>query len=787
MAFFKKSRHFKQFWKLQQFKKTKRIFDWRLKLAILMKSTIKGHYSTALRNDIATTALSKGMVKTLQRSNYGFSVTKEHLKRHFYKVRPLKPKKKGKRHYRGRRGKSIPTLYKIKRRFQKTVRARVRRWLIATGVTYNARKVLHLLNLNQGRLTRVFSAISKQYRISSAVGLQAWIVLNALDSVPSFLKMYRSYGHYKGWTKSFGLKKQIAFEGRQAKRMARSTSYRITSKHKLFRKMHPLVHLKMEPRNRVRIVKFRHPKVARCISLVRRRRNVHLWKRWTFKRVWGRWGSKYWNRFKYNDRAVSRVHKMQAHAADRGWRRRLWKQFRWFKGVLKFNPNKLSELDILHVYKRTSRKLRWLTRVGLTQKGQKYIITRGWASKRLIKFHRASAPKKWWEEKRWQKRLQRHAVREAKRLQFINRKKKKSRRRRVRVKIQMLHNLVLQGVPGFSRKAFIRWATVKWGRKQVKARAFKYYKSSKVVVAPQKRRIARFWFPWYSKKGLVFNFKTRGLLKWSGLVHRLRLTHGYKVIGGKPTPWKTGFHYVKVRPALRTTLLSVKSLRLLHYKQQVYQHLPLLSVAGLIHHDTISKHPAFFSLKKAAQVLDFNRFFKVNKITTHNIQSVATDLYMQYINNITEADEGTSAIIITNTREKTRTARILRTYFLLWKTFFQGVYNKKMVKSIPPASAMHWIREYLRLTSDTEGRTWLGNRVNKVKFRFKPQAKDDEMYGRKKKILFKAKILFDRLFIWIYSQKNARYALAAPIQKGIVQDYIIRNQFIFKKKFKVRV
>jgi len=31
-----------------------------------------------------------------------------------------------------------------------------------------------------------------------------------------------------------------------------------------------------------------------------------------------------------------------------------------------------------------------------------------------------------------------------------------------------------------------------------------------------------------------------------------------------------------------------------------------------------------------------------------------------------------------------------------------------------------------------------------------------------------------------------RYALAQPIQKGVVQNYLLRNSFIYKKSFKVR-
>lgn len=72
-------------------------------------------------------------------------------------------------------------------------------------------------------------------------------------------------------------------------------------------------------------------------------------------------------------------------------------------------------------------------------------------------------------------------------------------------------------------------------------------------------------------------------------------------------------------------------------------------------------------------------------------------------------------------------------------------------------------------------------------FHFRPKAKEDDKRGRKKKILFKAKILFDRLFKWLYAQPNARYALAAPIQSGVVRDYIVRNQFILKKGFKVKL
>lgn len=221
-------------------------------------------------------------------------------------------------------------------------------------------------------------------------------------------------------------------------------------------------------------------------------------------------------------------------------------------------------------------------------------------------------------------------------------------------------------------------------------------------------------------------------------------------------------------------------------KLQIAQYKPILNTEDTVSHEAFMLNPLYFSSSKAVKAFDFNKFFKVNKVTAKTLVSVSGDLYSQYITNLHEMGVAVSAITRTKTGQNAHAVRVLRKYVQLLKLYFKEVYDNKFIKKVPADSAMHWIREYLRLTSSTRRRVSLWNRFNRVGFHFRPKAKEDEKRGRKKKILFKAKILFDRLFNWLYAQPNARYALAAPIKNSIVRDYIVRNQFIFKKQFKMQ-
>lgn len=215
---------------------------------------------------------------------------------------------------------------------------------------------------------------------------------------------------------------------------------------------------------------------------------------------------------------------------------------------------------------------------------------------------------------------------------------------------------------------------------------------------------------------------------------------------------------------------------------------PFMPISSLSSTGTLlTAKPVFFSLYKASKAFDFNKFFRVNKNTVRVLSEVSNDLYTHYLSNLQSMDNASSVINSKTSKQNVHTARVLNKYSQLLRKYFQAVYDAKLVKKIPAASAMHWVREYLRLTSDTRRRVSLWNRFNRVAFHFRPKAKEDDKRGRKKKILFKVKILFDRLFKWLYEQPNARYALASPIQKGVVRDYIVRNQFIFKKHFKVKL
>lgn len=300
------------------------------------------------------------------------------------------------------------------------------------------------------------------------------------------------------------------------------------------------------------------------------------------------------------------------------------------------------------------------------------------------------------------------------------------------------------------------------------------------------------WVFWYNKY-LTRYHVFKPVFKWSGLSSDYFLGRGFKRL--RPRRKKGRFI-----PSQKTSFIFNNRYSLKYTKLQLSRSVQKTLLQTMMNvpswnkkleaapsKNSLEHKPMFFSLHKATRAFDFNKFFKVNKVAAHSIVEMSTDLYMHYLENLNHIETVDSLISTNTSAHNTYAARSLRKYMLLLKLYFNEVYGNKMSKKIPASSAMHWIREYLRLTNSIKRRPALWNRFNRVAFHFLPKAKDDEQRGRKKKILFKLKILFDRLFKWLYAEKNARYALSTPIQKGTFREYILRNQFIFKKQFKIKL
>lgn len=297
------------------------------------------------------------------------------------------------------------------------------------------------------------------------------------------------------------------------------------------------------------------------------------------------------------------------------------------------------------------------------------------------------------------------------------------------------------------------------------------------------------WIRWFKLQTVRYNLGKQ-LFQWKGMSRSNVWVQGFRRLMRRKKFYKglqKQAFVVNKKSAGFTKLQLYRSLQKLALKNVSSYPNIYPNVLKTVSTDVLSQKPMFFSLYKATHAFDFNKFFKVNKITARSISEISNDFCTQYLTNLSQMEKTTAMLATKTANKNVHTARVLRKYIKLLRVYFNEVYNNKLAKKIPASSAMHWICEYLRLTSDIKRRVSLWNRFNRVAFHFRPKAKEDEKRGRKKKILFKAKILFDRLFKWLYDQPNARYALAVPIQNGSVRDYIVRNQFIFKKRFKVKL
>lgn len=164
---------------------------------------------------------------------------------------------------------------------------------------------------------------------------------------------------------------------------------------------------------------------------------------------------------------------------------------------------------------------------------------------------------------------------------------------------------------------------------------------------------------------------------------------------------KRGFLFSAPIMGLNKGILQ-RTLQKVALRSAAYVVRPAVTTVGT--GDLLSRKPVFFSLFKATTALDFNKFFKVNKITARSVTELGNDLYTQYLTNLQTLS--TNAVIISTNANKTNahTARVLRKYMKLLRTYFTEVYDTKLSKKVPASSAMHWIREYLRLTSGIKRR-----------------------------------------------------------------------------------
>lgn len=591
-----------------------------------------------------------------------------------------------------------------------------------------AKRIIKAFNLSPTKRLAAMKKYNQKLPLTRVEGIYIWALLQAINPKTSLLKLYQT-----SHPKMVAINKQLQWQHRQTTLLVKALEYAARTRN--FNIFLP------KPQNVFTRVTKRSLKRARSLLLKTRQQFV-IWRRVFGKRA------RHW---KYKDlqyKLRSQVpHSLRLSASP------------YFGHAFKTRGLKLFRIQ--YAYKKTYQPL---------------SLIRDFSVRDAVRIQRLRLKKE--------------------RLEVLLRKlkqsRKPSRRQKKKNDVMVLQRRYAKVV---NRLKFLQAPLPWWKKKQVAtqqnlhqlqnnfSKAFKKasYRNNNNI--KKRLRIVR----WFKLKTVHYNlFKSTA--QWRGLSYDIMFQQAFKRLHAQKTARKNtkkrGFLFSSPINGLKKGIMQ-RAVQKVALRSVVYVAKPAITTA--ITGDLLSRKPIFFNLYKATKALDFNKFFKVNKIVARSVTELGNDIYTQYLANLQTL--ATNAVIISADANKknVHTARVLRKYMKLLRTYFSEVYDNKFSKKVPASSAMHWIREYLRLTSGIKRRISLWNRFNKVSFHFKPKAKEDEKRGRKKKVLFKAKILFDRLFQWLYAQPNARYALAEPIQNGLVRDYIVRNQFIFKKQFKVKL
>jgi hypothetical protein len=185
----------------------------------------------------------------------------------------------------------------------------------------------------------------------------------------------------------------------------------------------------------------------------------------------------------------------------------------------------------------------------------------------------------------------------------------------------------------------------------------------------------------------------------------MRLTPRARASGrGRINFWKTGFVSLKKTRKVQVKKV-VRANKVAAFKTKISVHTPAVVDLQEGAQDIVINRQMFFTVKKAAQAFDFNKFLKVNTVAARAVNNLSLDLYSQYLTNL---QAGTSEVMGFSAKggsTNVQAARALRKYLRLLKRYFNEVSDRKMAKNIPASSAMHWIREYLRLTGSIKRRT----------------------------------------------------------------------------------
>ena len=106
-----------------------------------------------------------------------------------------------------------------------------------------------------------------------------------------------------------------------------------------------------------------------------------------------------------------------------------------------------------------------------------------------------------------------------------------------------------------------------------------------------------------------------------------------------------------------------------------------------------------------------------------------------------------------------------------------------MAKNIPSSSILQLIDKFHELTGFLKSARVFRQGVY---WQWRTQYNTMKNILQDKEGLFKLRILFDRLFLWLYGRKNIRYVFNLLVKKGTFLSYAGKFQILYKKSFKVR-
>lgn len=127
--------------------------------------------------------------------------------------------------------------------------------------------------------------------------------------------------------------------------------------------------------------------------------------------------------------------------------------------------------------------------------------------------------------------------------------------------------------------------------------------------------------------------------------------------------------------------------------------------------------------------------------------------------------------------------KLLRSYIRLLKLFYTLSFGRKMAKNIPSSSILQLIDKFHELTGFLKSARVFRQGVY---WQWRTQYNTMKNILQDKEGLFKLRILFDRLFLWLYGRKNIRYVFNRLVKKGTFLSYAGKFQILYKKSFKVR-